>query len=105
MFWSLTVREGTRALQHFEDQCEYGAYQSACVGRQEETASDKEVQVRSCRSLSRVGAYRNGALELRQLSLRGAEANQQGRNYGPMAHPARQLNNPAVASVYEREES
>lgn len=41
----------------------------------------------------------------RQLSLRGAEANQQGRNYGPMDHPARQLNNPAVASVYEREES
>lgn len=31
MFWPLTAREGTMALQHFEGQCEYGVYQSACV--------------------------------------------------------------------------
>lgn len=31
-------------------------------------------------SRSRIGSCKNGALELRQLSLRGAQANQQGRN-------------------------
>lgn len=106
MFWALTRREGTTALGQCQDYCEYGACVSCCVdGKHRRSATRKCRQVPSSRTPSRVRANRNGALELRQLSLRGAEANQQGRNYGPMAAPARQLNNPAVASVYEREKN
>lgn len=55
-----------------------------------------------CSSCSRIRAYRNGALELRQVNqperARGQPTGQEECTHGCSR---RQLNNPAVASAYE----
>lgn len=84
----------------------YSAYLPVCPsarlrGRHALTAGYKEVQARSSRGRIRALQKRSPGAEA-AAQPEGAEADQQGSNHGPQGCSRRQLNNPAVASVYKR---